>query len=277
MDSEIGPVCGGKRLAEIAQSGFGRLSDVPFGHQDADPPAILRPAEAMDADGVAANAPFRLRAHLGFSNQIAGRRIRSRKSNAGCLADQASSAVAADEILGPQRPAIGQLDIDAAVILLETRNLTPATDRDVEFINPAREDALDVTLPKREPVIVPGGKITDVQGNACEPRDLGKLSLREEPIGDSTLVENLDGPRVQAARARAGDVLIGAPLDNDDVDARQRQLARQHQARRPASGNHHRMTGHPPAPAVPTATAQDRAAANSAARHPYVEDIGPIS
>ena len=49
---------------------------------------------------------------------------------------------------------------------------------------------------------------------------------------------------VQAACARAGEVLAGAPLDDGDVDARQRQLARQHQPRRTASGDHHRMLGH---------------------------------
>ena len=46
---------------------------------------------------------------------------------------------------------------------------------------------------------------------------------------------------MQAARARAGEFLAGAPLDNGDVDARQRQLARQHHPRRTPSGNHHLM------------------------------------
>ena len=57
---------------------------------------------------------------------------------------------------------------------------------------------------------------------------------------------------VQTARARAGEVLAGAPLDDGDVDPRQRQLARQHQPRRTAAGDHHRMLGHrhPPASSV---------------------------
>jgi len=37
-------------------------------------------------------------------------------------------------------------------------------------------------------------------------------------------------------------------LDNGDVDARQRELARQHQPCRTAPGNHHRMFGHRPTP-----------------------------
>ena len=49
---------------------------------------------------------------------------------------------------------------------------------------------------------------------------------------------------VQTARARAGEVLAGAPLDDGDVDPRQRQLARQHQPCRTSSGDHHRMLGH---------------------------------
>ena len=41
-----------------------------------------------------------------------------------------------------------------------------------------------------------------------------------------------------------GELLVGAPLDDGDVDAGQRQLARQHQPRRAAAGDHHRMLGH---------------------------------
>ena len=69
--------------------------------------------------------------------------------------------------------------------------------------------------------------------------DLRHLSLREEPIGDSALIEDLDGACVQATRARADELLARAPLDNGDVDARQRQLARQHQPGRTAPGDHH--------------------------------------
>ena len=36
VDPVIGPVDGDERLAEIAQGGFGGLSDVLFGHEDAD-------------------------------------------------------------------------------------------------------------------------------------------------------------------------------------------------------------------------------------------------
>jgi hypothetical protein len=60
----------------------------------------------------------------------------------------------------------------------------------------------------------------------------------------AALVEDLERARMEAAGARAHQVLAGAPLDNGDIDAGQRQLARQHQARRSAAGDDHRVIGH---------------------------------
>ena len=50
----------------------------------------------------------------------------------------------------------------------------------------------------------------------------------------------MSADRLRASRR----VLAGAPLDDGDVDPRQRQLARQHQPRRASAGDHHRMLGH---------------------------------
>ena len=77
-----------------------------------------------------------------------------------------------------------------------------------------------------------------IPANACDRMD---LPLGEEPLRDAALIEHLDRAGVQTAGARAVEVLAGAPFDDDDVDARQRQLARQHQPRRTAAGDHHRM------------------------------------
>jgi hypothetical protein len=88
------------------------------------------------------------------------------------------------------------------------------------------------------------GEVADVETDHGEPRDLGRLPLRQEPLGDPTLIEDLDGPCVQATCAQAGEVLVGSPLDDGDVDAAQRQLAGQHQPRRATSGDHHRVLGH---------------------------------
>src|SRR3954471_12099736 len=46
---------------------------------------------------------------------------------------------------------------------------------------------------------------------------------------------------MKSARARAGDVLVLAPLDDDHVDPRQGELGREHHPRRSAARDHHRM------------------------------------
>src|SRR6195256_6085616 len=147
----------------------------------------------MDAEGVAADAPFRLIGYLDLGDQIAGCRIPSRELDAGGFADQTASAVAPDEIFRPQRLAIAQLDVNAGVVLRETGHFTSAINRHRQLVDPASEYALDVVLPQPEHVIVPGRKIADVQRDPGELRDLSRPPLREEPIGDSALIENLDG------------------------------------------------------------------------------------
>ena len=88
--------------------------------------------------------------------------------------------------------AVGQHDVDAGVVLREARHLTSSVDRYRQLVDPAGQDALDVLLPQAQPVVVPGGKVADVQPGGGESRDLGHLPLGEEPIGDSALIENLD-------------------------------------------------------------------------------------
>ena len=204
MDPVIGPIDGDQPFAEIAQGGFGRGSDVLFGQHDPYRPAlreddlavadlVLHPAEAMAAEGVVADAQFRLLRHLDLGDQGAGRRIPAGELDAGCFTDQTASSIAPGEILRPQRLAVGQLDVDAGVVLRETRHLTSAMDRHRQLADPAGQYALDVVLPQPERVGMPGGEVADVQGGPGELPDPGHLSLREEPIGDSALIEDLDG------------------------------------------------------------------------------------
>ncbi len=103
------------------------------------------------------------------------------------------------------------------------------------------------------------------------------LSLREEPIGDSALVEDLNGARVQAARARADEILAGAPLDDGNVDSRQCQLGRQYQACRTSSGEYHRMLGHryPPAGITPVATGASHSSAPTCTASPTTDSTSP--
>ena len=55
----------------------------------------------MGADGVVADAEFRLLGQLDLGDQGAGRRIPAGELDAGCLADQAASSVAPGEIFRP--------------------------------------------------------------------------------------------------------------------------------------------------------------------------------
>ena len=126
VDPVIGPVYGDERLAEIAQGGFGRW--VRRAVRSLRPaPALpsLQPAEGMDAEGVAADATFRLLPHLDLGDEVAGCRIRPGELDAGCLTDQTASSVAPDEIFCPQRLAIAQLDVYAGVVLRETVTSRP--------------------------------------------------------------------------------------------------------------------------------------------------------
>ena len=101
-----------------------------------------------------------------------------------------------------------------------------------------------MVLPEREPVVVASRKVADVERDQREARDLHDLPLREEALRDAALIEHLDGARMQTACARAGELLVRAPLDDGDVDARERELGRQHQPRRTSSGDHHGVVRH---------------------------------
>jgi len=62
------------------------------------------------------------------------------------------------------------------------------------------------------------------QATSCQDGQKGRSSLGcacdIARVCERLLVENLDGARVQTARARASEVLVGAPLDNGNVDPR---------------------------------------------------------
>lgn len=181
------------------------------------------------------DAKRRLAGHRDLGNQVTGGRIPPGEVNTGLLADQAATPVAPHEVIRSERSAVGQLDIDADVVLGKARHFTPAMDRDPQLVDPRREDSFDMVLPQREPVVVASRKVADVERGHPEPRDLGDLPLREEPLRDAPLIEHLDRARMEAASARADEVLARAPLDEDDVDPRQGQLGRQHETRRTCS------------------------------------------
>jgi hypothetical protein len=45
-----------------------------------------------------------------------------------------------------------------------------------------------------------------------------------KPVGNSTLIENLDRSNVQSSGPRSNEILVRAPLNDGNVNARQRQL-----------------------------------------------------
>src|SRR5262245_40656726 len=192
MDPVVGAVYRDKCLAEITKARFAGATEVLFGHQDPHQAAIVKPAQGMDTAGVMPDSPLRLLGQLDLGDEVARGRIPPGECDAGGFTDQAASAVAANEVLGPERPALGQLDIDAGVVLDETRHFLSINGyRQIAY--PASQYALDVGLPKSEPVIVPGRKIANVQDSrAGEAANLSYLPLRQEPISDSALIENLD-------------------------------------------------------------------------------------
>ena len=126
-------------------------------------PAALRPVDGTDAATLGAHADLRLLVHLDLGDQVAGRRVPPGEVDAGRLADQAAPSVAPDEVLRSERRVVGQLDVDAGVVLREAHHLAAAKDRDAELVDPAGQDALEVALPEREEVVVAGGEVADVQ------------------------------------------------------------------------------------------------------------------
>jgi hypothetical protein len=134
--------------------------------------------------------------------------------------------------------------VHGVVVLGEAGHLAAAIERHAELLDPSGEDALDVVLPKREPVVVPSREVADVEEDHREAGDLHHLALREEAVRDSTLVEHLDRACVQTTRARARELLVRTPLDDRYVDARERELGRQHEAGRSAAGDHYLMVCH---------------------------------
>ena len=84
--------------------------------------------------------------------------------DAGRLADHAAAPVATDEVLRPQRLAVGQRDVDAAC--RPARSPSPRVRAAIgtpSSSSPAGQDALEVALQQREPVVVAGGEVADVK------------------------------------------------------------------------------------------------------------------
>ena len=120
----VRPVGGDERLAEILQGGLAGVFDLPFSSSTTPygPPPSSRLTGPMPPPS--GRMPISGSSSISTSAiiQLVGR-IPPGEVDAGRLADQAASSVAADEILRSERRVAGQLDIDAGVVLREAHHL----------------------------------------------------------------------------------------------------------------------------------------------------------
>ena len=235
------PVGAAERLAELVQGRLVRVwSTRPLGQHDA-----VRPTAALAVDGPDATA-FAADAELGLPSSSTSAIIQLVE---GSSPTKSMPAALRTTLRPPSQPtryparsgrAVGQLDVDAGVVLGEARHLAlrGRIGTASSSTQPARMRSKS-RLPQREHVGVAGREVADVQGDPAERQDRVRLALREEPLGDAALIEHLDGAGVQAAGSRAVEVLGGATFDDGDVDAGQGQLAGQHQPGRATAGDHH--------------------------------------
>src|SRR5437762_12876784 len=134
------------------------------------------PAEGIHAGGRTMHSIRRLLRHLHFREDVARRRIPTRKVDACRFTYEAASTVAPDEILRLQRLTVGERDIHTGVVLDKAHDFAAVENWHLEFGDPAGEDALDVLLPQRESVVVARREVADVQAGDGEARDLRGLS-----------------------------------------------------------------------------------------------------
>ena len=171
------------------------MIELPLDQDDPVWPAAFRSVDGSDTPALGAHADLGILLHLDFGDHPAHRRIRSDDVNFRSLANQAAPSIAAHEVLRSQCRVVRQLDIDPGFILSEALDPQAAEDRHPELIDPASQDGLEDALPQRKQVVVAGREVTDVQANTAESHRGVLLSLRQEAIGDTALIEHFEGAR----------------------------------------------------------------------------------
>ncbi len=236
---EVGVEHRGQRPAEVGESGIGGRTQLLLGDQHLHGRTVADGVQAVDPGLVDADALRRLLGHLHLGDQGAPGRIPAGELDAGRLADRAAAAVGRHQVRRAHRGAVGQLQVDAVGVLGEPADLVPAVDRHAELRDPPGQDPLDLALVQGQRVRMPGREVADVHRHVREGRRRNRLPLREEAVGDASLVEDLDGAGVEATGAQAHELGGGAPLHDLYVDAGQRQLTGQHQSGGTGPGHDH--------------------------------------
>src|ERR1700742_2831222 len=103
MYPEVSPIHRFERCADIVQSRCATGYQLPLSQHDARKPTILQLADPMEAGSVMAESPCRLLRPLHFGDQPAHRGFPTGEFDTGRFTDQTASAIAAHEILPPQR------------------------------------------------------------------------------------------------------------------------------------------------------------------------------
>src|SRR5947207_2910320 len=177
--SVVRPVHAHERVAELAHGGVTGVVDVSLREDDPDRLPILPSPQSMLADAIAPKAELRLLVHLDLGDHPAGGGIQPGELDTGGLADHAAPAVAPDEVLRSKRRAVGQLDIDAGVVLAEADYLAATEYRNPELTDPISQDGLELALPQRQHVVVAAREVADVQEGAAVPLDRGDVPRGE--------------------------------------------------------------------------------------------------
>jgi hypothetical protein len=128
-----------------------------------------------------------------------------RESDAEQPADRAPAAVAADDEPALDPGPVGQADDDSPVVLLEPHHLEPAPDLRADLPRMLGEQPVDDGLRDTQHVPVRGvqpiGPLGERAGDAGEEAAEGKpAAVRQEPLQQAALVEDLDAAHMQAQR-----------------------------------------------------------------------------
>ena len=120
--------------------------------------------------------------HLDLSGDPTHRRVPTRELDARRLAYDAAAAVATDQVLGSKRGAVRKVTSTRSSSLHEPGDFPSAQDAHAELVDPARHDPFEITLQERQPVVVAGREVADVERDAGERLHLHREPLGQEPV-----------------------------------------------------------------------------------------------